>query len=138
MYDAFRFDDEGIPQYPYGSRAYYNITFICHYALYQLSLHQKYGRAEGLERFMRVSEWIARNGEEEADSFTFPYRYAVGELRPPWLSALGQGRIISVLTRAAEASGDFSRSSTESAAAVRSPGRRWRRPPRFRGRRDGL
>lgn len=102
MYDAFSFDEDGIPRYPYADGLFYNITFICHYALYQLSLYQKLERPGALERFFNVCRWIANNGLETADSFTFPYRFEVPGLKPPWISALGQGRMMSVLTRAAD------------------------------------
>lgn len=110
MYEPFEFDEDGIPRYPYRGALHYNITFICHYALYQLSLYQKFARAEPLQRFLQVSRWIAENGEETPDSFTFPYRFDIPGLDAPWISALGQGRMLSVLTRAAEAGHEGSRS----------------------------
>lgn len=106
MYDSFVFDHEGIPRWPYDSGLDYNITFICHYALYQLSLWQRFGRQEGLDRFELVSRWILANGRESNDSFSFPYDHRIPGLEPPWLSALGQGRMMSVMTRAAQATGE--------------------------------
>ncbi|NNF05034.1 MAG: hypothetical protein HKN17_11280 [Rhodothermales bacterium] len=106
MYDAFVFDDDGIPAWPYETGPDYNITFICHYALYQLSLWQRFGREDGLERFEHVSRWVLSHGHETDDSFSFPYEHPLPGLDSPWLSALGQGRIMSVLTRAAQSTGD--------------------------------
>lgn len=110
MYDAFDFDKEGIPRYRYPSGLCYNITFICHYALYHHSRYLKFGKSDDLKRFFRVSDWILKHGEETPDAFvfpyTFPYRTANGRLSPPWISALGQGRMLSVLARAFDVSGD--------------------------------
>lgn len=106
MYDPFVFDEAGIPQYPYGDELHYNVTFVCHYALYQLSLYQKFGRADALDVFLRVSRWLAEHGDETSDSFTFPYQFDIPDLKAPWLSALGQGRLLSVFTRAFEATED--------------------------------
>jgi heparosan-N-sulfate-glucuronate 5-epimerase len=110
MYDAFDFDSEGIPRYPYPSGLSYNITFICHFALYQHSRYLRFGRPEDLALFLRISDWILEHGEETGDSFifpyTFPYTYTSASVSPPWISALGQGRMLSVLARAFELSGD--------------------------------
>lgn len=110
MYDAFDFDQDGIPRYPYPSGLSYNITFICHFALYRHARYVKFGRAEDLMRFLHVSNWILAHGQESADAFlfpyTFPYSYPQGRLTPPWISALGQGRMLSVLARAYDLSGD--------------------------------
>lgn len=108
MYDAFVFDDAGIPRYPYPSGLCYNITFICHYALYQHACFLKYGREPDLRRFLAVSNWILAHGQESADALLFPYTFAYphAQLRPPWISALGQGRMLSVLARAYAATQD--------------------------------
>jgi hypothetical protein len=106
MYDAFDFDKDGIPRYPYPPGLCYNITFICHFALYHHSRYVKFGRPGDLMLFIRVSNWIVEHGEETDDSFLFPYKYPYARLSPPWISALGQGRILSVLARAYDLSGD--------------------------------
>ena len=106
MYDAFDFDKDGIPRYPYPSGLCYNITFICHFALYHHSRYVKFGRASDLMLFIHVSNWILEHGEETDESFLFPHAYPYARLSPPWISALGQGRILSVLARAYELSGD--------------------------------
>jgi len=106
LYDAFDFDENGIPKYCYSFGHFYNITFICHYALYHYTLFLKFKRMNNLDIFMHVSDWIIKNGEETSDCFVFPYSFPWNGMSPPWISALGQGRILSVLTRAYEFSGD--------------------------------
>jgi hypothetical protein len=105
-YDNFDFDADGIPRYRYPFGVFYNITFICHYALYYHTLHVKFGRDEDLARFLRVSDWITRHGEDRAGSFVFPYEFPYHGLAARWISALGQGRMLSVLARAYEISGE--------------------------------
>lgn len=104
MYDRLDFDQDGIPRYRYPTGLYYNITFICHFALYHHSRWLKFGRLDDLLLFLRVSEWIVLHGQESADSFIFPYTFPYtcphAHLSPPWISALGQGRMLSVLSRA--------------------------------------
>ena len=106
MYEAFEYDEEGIPRYRYKSGLHYNITFICHEALHELSLYQKTGSISRLDRFLHIAEWIRRNGDETDAGFEFPYTIPFPSLSPPWISALGQGRVISVLTRAWDATGE--------------------------------
>jgi heparosan-N-sulfate-glucuronate 5-epimerase len=106
MYDAFDFDEDGIPRYRYPSGLFYNIGFICHFALYHHSLYLKFNRSKNFDLFMHVSKWIVAQGEETEESFLFPYLFPWHSLSPPWISALGQGRILSVLTRAYELSKD--------------------------------
>ncbi|MFC1680676.1 D-glucuronyl C5-epimerase family protein [Pseudomonadota bacterium] len=100
FYDRFVFDADGIPMYPYETGAAYNITFVCHYALYHLCLHQRFGRAGDLATFLKIADWVSRRGEETHESFVFPYMYSWGGMEPPWISALGQGRLLSLFTRA--------------------------------------
>jgi hypothetical protein len=110
MYDAFDFDEDGIPRYRYPFGLHYNITFICHFALYQHSRYVKFGRPEDLALFLHVSDWILEHGEESEESFLFPFAFPYVSVSthffPPWISALGQGRILSVLARAYELSGN--------------------------------
>jgi hypothetical protein len=110
MYDAFDFDEDGIPRYPYPTGLQYNITFICHFALYKHSHYIKFGRPEDRVVFLHLCNWILEHGKETDDAFLFPYAFPYmntnARLSPPWISALGQGRILSVLARAYELSGD--------------------------------
>ncbi len=108
-YDKFNFDADGIPRYSYFTSyfpnkkaLFYNINFICHFALYQFALYKKYRRKNHLDRFIHIAEWIIRNGQETSDSFTVPNEFAFHGIQPPWNSSLSQGRILSVLSRAWE------------------------------------
>ncbi|HWW71689.1 MAG TPA: D-glucuronyl C5-epimerase family protein [Duganella sp.] len=104
MYDGFDFDSDGIPRYRYPDGVFYNITFICHFALYRHSRYLKFGRPDDLALFLHVSNWILAHGQETNGAFLFPYAfsytYSYHRLSPPWISALGQGRILSVFARA--------------------------------------
>lgn len=110
MYDAFDYDQDGIPRYRYPWGLCYNIAFVCHFALYAYSRYLKFRRPDDLSLFLRVSDWIVAHGEETENAFVFPYNFPYfnkdTRLAPPWISALGQGRILSVLARAYELSGD--------------------------------
>lgn len=106
FYEILTLDMEGIPIYPYASGPAYNIAFICHYALYHYSRYVKFKQPNDLDIFMHMSNWIIEHGEETSESFLFPNKFRWYELSPPWISALGQGRIISVLARAYEFSKD--------------------------------
>jgi D-glucuronyl C5-epimerase C-terminus len=117
LYNNFDFDEDGIPRYrfPIGllyticrfpSGRFYNISWICHFALYHHSLYLKFKRSDDIDLFMHVSKWIIEHGEETDEPFVFPNAYRWERLSPPWISALGQGRVLSVLTRAYELSGD--------------------------------
>lgn len=100
LHDSFAFDADGIPRFRFRGETYYNITFICHFALYHHTLYLKYNRPHDIDTFMNVSDWIVRNGDETADGFLFPFQFAFEGMSPPWISALGQGRMLSVLARA--------------------------------------
>ena len=106
MYNTFDFDEDGIPRARYPSGSFYNIAFVCHFALYHHTLYLKFKRSEDIDLFIHVSNWIVHHGEEADEHFLFRNAFSFEGLSPPWISALGQGRLLSVLTRAYEFSGD--------------------------------
>jgi hypothetical protein len=106
MYNSFEFDEDGIPRYRYPFGLFYNVSFICHFALYHYSLYLKYKRMDDIKIFLHVSKWIVEHGKETDGSFLFPYEFPWHGLSSGWISALGQGRLLSVLTRAYELSED--------------------------------
>jgi heparosan-N-sulfate-glucuronate 5-epimerase len=108
MYESLSYDGDGVPLYKYHSGPQYNVTFICHVALYQLSLYQKTRRPEHRAKFEDIARWICANGDESEGSFVFAYSFPMPRLEAPWISALGQGRMLSVLTRAFEMTGEQS------------------------------
>ena len=61
---------------PYETGAAYNITVVCHYALYHLCRYQRFGRAGDLATFLKIADWVSRRGEETGESFVFPYTYS--------------------------------------------------------------
>ncbi len=106
LYDAFDFDADGIPRYPYPSGFYYNVTFICHFALYHHMLFLKFKRQEDLDKFLKITTWLLKSGHETSEGLVFPFSFAFNGLTPPWISALTQGRVLSVLARAYEFSNE--------------------------------
>jgi len=106
MYDGFVFDAEGIPAYRYGNTQHYNPTFVGHYGLYQVGLYLRTRDEERLSSFLRVADWFLRTGRRSPAGLTFEYTMDVPGLPTPWISALGQGRALSVLTRAYGATAD--------------------------------
>lgn len=102
FYDVFDFDEDGIPRYPYPTGLGYNVTFICHFALYHHMLFLKFKRQENLDHFLRVTNWLQKSGQETSDSLVYPFSFSFNGLSPPWISALTQGRVLSVLARAYE------------------------------------
>jgi len=104
MYLSFEFDKEGIPLYKYPHGKEYNITFICHYAIYNLYLYQTYKKNDSKEKFLNISQWLKKIAVEKNNSFNFHYNFPIEKfnLKPPWISAMAQGRVISVFTRAFE------------------------------------
>lgn len=106
MYDAFVFDEDGIPRYPYPAGLFYNVTFICHFALHHHMLFLKFKRQEDLDRFWGVTNWLLKAGHETRAGFVFPFLFSLNGLPTPWISALTQGRVLSVLARAYELSND--------------------------------
>lgn len=106
MYDTFDFDENGIPRYPYPAGIFYNVTFICHFALYHHTLFLKFKRQEDLDKFWSVTNWLLKAGHETGEGFVFPFSFAFNGLSPPWISALTQGRVLSVLARAYELSNE--------------------------------
>jgi len=106
MYDRFVYDEAGIPQYPYDGELHYNPTFVAHHGLYHLSLYQRAGEPAELSTFLASADWFLGTGRRSRLGLTFEYTMPVPGLPDPWISALGQGRAISVLTRAYEAAGN--------------------------------
>lgn len=108
MYLSFEYDKEGIPLYKYPHGKEYNITFICHYALYNLYLFQTYNRTEAKDKFINIAQWLKKIAFPKNDSFYFYYKFPIKKfnLTSPWISAMAQGRVISVFTRAFEMTND--------------------------------
>ncbi|MDF1502346.1 D-glucuronyl C5-epimerase family protein [Roseisolibacter sp. H3M3-2] len=91
------FDDAGLPLQPAGGRHHHNPSRIAGWALLLWN-----ARPEGWrERFLAAARWFA----EQPDG-RFAYTFDAGPMRAPWLSCIGQGQGLSVLTRAAVATRD--------------------------------
>lgn len=117
IFDSFPFnhlvfDPDGIVQYDYGRvkqpnqplGIQYNTTYICWWAISRLEIFLRSGDAEAKKEFLRHAEWLLKNkkhiGEFAVWPFRFDYRPELRWLRAPWISAMDQGLVISVLIRA--------------------------------------
>ncbi len=107
MYDELDFDDAGIPRYRYADGLHYNPTFVAHYGLYQLGLYLRTGDAAAADQAQLMADWLIEHGTRSGDALLFQYHMAVPGLEVPWISALGQGRAMSLLTRIGALRGDL-------------------------------
>jgi hypothetical protein len=123
MYDDFDFDNDGIPRYPYGGEPMYNPTFVAHFGLYELGLYLRTGAPDRLARFLKTADWFLKTGRRRGSGLVFEYSIPMPGLPSTWVSALGQGRAISVLTRAFEATADvaYRNAALEAVGLFRTP-----------------
>ncbi|MBN1149616.1 hypothetical protein JXA84_00160 [candidate division WOR-3 bacterium] len=110
MYENFVFDSENIPMYKYSWGVEYNVIFICHYALYNLQVYLLKKNQKHLDEFIRISSWLFKKGKSCKKGLIFEFDFPLGHmnLKPPWISAMAQGRASSVFTRAYEITGQVS------------------------------
>ncbi len=102
-----RFDDDGVPMVRYGDQYYYNPATIAIWGLQNFS-NYSLGRLSHLDAAVRAGQWLHANqdlqtGGWNLDVAVFPEGFAV---EPPFVSALGQGLGISLLTRLHHVTGD--------------------------------
>lgn len=117
IFDSFPFnhliyDSEGIVRYDYGKvkqpnqslGIQYNNTYICWWALSRLEIFLNTGDQGKKNEFLKHAEWLLRNKQDRNGFVVWPlkfdYRPELHWLRAPWVSAMDQGLIISVLVRA--------------------------------------
>lgn len=99
MYEELDFDEAGVPRYPYADGVHYNPTFVAHFGLYRFGLYLRTGQRAFADNARAMADWLLTNGSESSGALLFHYNMAVPGLPVPWISALGQGRAISLLTR---------------------------------------
>jgi len=106
------YDDKGIPMLDYRGRVglQYNPISIAQYGLGNYNLYLRTGQESRRARFLKVSDWLVENLEENSfgtrvwhHHFDWEYR---DRLKAPWHSALSQGQGISVLVRAHRYTGE--------------------------------
>ena len=100
----FLFDSEGVPLLPHYLQSsntgthYYPIS-IGQYALAIYHEYQKFKKKEDLKRFLNLANWFVTN--QNQNGFWYSHTdMSKFQLSQPWVSAMAQGRAISVLTRA--------------------------------------
>ena len=99
MYEELDFDETGIPRYRYADGVHYNPTFVAHLGLYRYGLYLRTGEDVFADEAQLMADWLMNNGQLADGALVFHYNMAVPGLPLPWISALGQGRAISLLTR---------------------------------------
>lgn len=99
------FDGKGVPlyQYPNESRIYQPIV-IGQYALglYERLFQSNFNDSKYRSEFLKQADWFVSNAVPIKSGLGWYLNYDIPEygLKRPWISALAQGEIISVLTRA--------------------------------------
>ena len=93
------FDEHGIPivRYPFGR--FRNPATVAEWGLQEYSFWCLRGDREHLQTAVRAARWLANTQTRGGWQYTFAYREGPVQLRPPWISALAQGRAISLLAR---------------------------------------
>ena len=101
---SVQFTEEGIPQtiYPHGK--YYNPSTIAQYGLQHYSLYLKNEDQASKSKFIKTAEWFVEHQDSKGGwAYQFDHDYypkRVTKLQAPWYSAIGQGMVMSVLSRA--------------------------------------
>ncbi|MGB2697681.1 MAG: D-glucuronyl C5-epimerase family protein [Candidatus Zixiibacteriota bacterium] len=94
-------DQNGIPKVKLGGKLYYIPVAISHFGL---GCYERYLRTKQktyLKKFFDCLNWFEKNYETIDSACVWLNRYEKGlySLKPPWVSAIVQGQIISVLCR---------------------------------------
>jgi hypothetical protein len=108
------YDSTGIPMLNYHGRIglQYNPIAIAQWGLGNCNLFRSSGSNERRKKFLRASDWLCSNLEQNSQGlwvwnhhFDWEYRTP---LKAPWYSALAQGQAISLLVRAYREAGVLS------------------------------
>jgi hypothetical protein len=99
------FNKQGIPLYSYRTQASLEQPIvIAQYALGLFSVLQRRSFCDDQLKaeFLNVADWFVKNGEifNNGVVWKIPHLYPQYGLDSPWISAMAQGEVISVLTRA--------------------------------------
>lgn len=100
-------DSQGVRVYDYGGAigVQYNPVTIAEYAL---SLSHNLMDASYQTAFLAQVDWFQKNGKRDKRGLVWEYHFdwPVNDQKAPWISAMAQGEIISVFTRAYKFTGD--------------------------------
>src|SRR5882724_1845856 len=105
FFDAMQLDPQGVPVQR--SRTFgesYNPAYVAWYGLASLERWLRGADRDGLTAFSRQVDWLVRHAVRRDDvafvwPYTFDWREGRCELKAPWICAMAQGLIISVLVR---------------------------------------
>lgn len=110
--DDLDFDRNGIPMKHYRAQGgQYNPLFIAWWGLFNLERYLEISKAEYLKTFLLQVEWLKEHAVRRADGAVvwpcyFDWQEGFCRLRSPWISAMYQGVVISVLIRGYRVTGD--------------------------------
>lgn len=106
-----KLDENGIPlkKIKYRKGYFYRPSLISQYGLAYHNLYLETKDEKYLDKFLSIARWFIENLEILENGYkgwviNFKHRYF--KLTPPWISALSQGRGISVLARAYDVTGE--------------------------------
>jgi len=106
------FDSNGVPLAKYGSPIglQYNPVTISGYALANYHLYLSTGNITRREKFLTQAKWLVENAKQRGNFSVWEYNFDWPSYKctKPWVSAMAQGRGISVLTRAYVLTGNTS------------------------------
>lgn len=105
-FSTYRYDDQGLPQVPYGPPIglRYNPITIAQFGLFHLQRFDRSANRVHREMAFRCGEWLVRNAvlrEDGASVWVFDFDLPFYGPQAPWISAMAQGEAISLLLRLA-------------------------------------
>jgi heparosan-N-sulfate-glucuronate 5-epimerase len=99
-----RFDSQGMPFVEYGIVASYNPVTIAAFGLLAYNRFEKSGKPGDRDSFLKMADWLVAHQDVRYGcwyyDFDFVYLTLDETISKPWISGMGQGLAISVMTRA--------------------------------------
>ncbi|MDD5586709.1 MAG: D-glucuronyl C5-epimerase family protein [Alphaproteobacteria bacterium] len=105
----YSLDETGVLVFDYGKQynglgKFHNPYFITNYAnlLFKEYLESNCQNASILQKFLIQADWLVKTAERKngASVWSYPFAQPVFDLKPGWISGIGQSRIAGVLQRA--------------------------------------
>jgi hypothetical protein len=94
-------DKDGIPMSNYKSVGLqYNPTRVSSYGLAHWNRYILNSDEKSLNLFFKISNWFIDIAKKRNDCIVWEYNFDWGDLKKPWISAMAQGEVISLLSRA--------------------------------------
>jgi heparosan-N-sulfate-glucuronate 5-epimerase len=105
-FTSYKYDEEGLPQVPYGPPVglRYNSITISQFGLFHLQRFDQNGNSDSCNLAFRCGDWLLRNVVYRTDGaaiWIFNFDLPFYGPQAPWISAMAQGEAISLLLRLA-------------------------------------